>query len=58
MLAGVRGDWCRAQLEAPAGWSIGLTDDEKLIREGRHASQQRDPEGSRAEERDSSCACH
>jgi len=58
MLAGVRGDGCRAQLEAPASWPIRLADDEKLIREVRDASQERNPEGSRTEERDSSCACH
>jgi len=58
MLAGVRGDGCRTQLEAPAGWPIRLADDEKLIREVCDASQERNPEGSRTEERDSSCACH
>ena len=48
----------RAQLEAAAGRAIGLADDEELVGELRHAGEQRNAEGSRAEEADATDARH
>jgi len=42
----------RAQLEATSGGPVRLADDEHLVSEVCHAGEQRDPESSRAEERD------
>ena len=42
----------RPQLQPPAGGPIRLAHNHQLIREVRHAGEQRDPEGAGAEERD------
>ncbi len=58
VLARERRDRRCAQLEAAAGRTIGLADDEEVVGALRHAGEQRNPEGSRAEETDATDARH
>ena len=58
VLACERRDRRCAQLEAAARRTIGLADDEEVVGALSHAREQRDPEGSGAEETDATDARH